>query len=204
MSNFTPRLTVPDPDDLRWIKVESGGYNQCIYGAYGPPSVLPNCTGYVHGRAMEIAGVNSDTLGLSFGDACEYYSGSSPDWVQSSEPSLGAIACYYQISTGWAPGHVAVVEEIIDADTVVISESNYSTLPGTYFRTWTIRREWNWSPFPDPSDYLVSFQGFLTNPYVQPEPPAPSGKGKYAILLLAGKRKRRDQNGRIKRNSDLI
>lgn len=37
-----------------------------------------------------------------------------------------------------------------------------------------------------------------------PEPPTPSDKAKYAILLLAGKRKRRDQNGRIKRYSDLI
>lgn len=203
MSNFTPRLTRPDPDDLRWIKVESGGYNQCIYGAYGPPSVLPNCTGYVHGRCMEIAGINSDTMGLSFGDAVDYYTGCSADWEQSSEPSLGAVACYRQIGGDGHPGHVAIVEEIIDADTVVISESNYSYDPAAFFRTWTIRREWGWTPFSNPSDYLVSFQGFLTNPYVQPEPPAPSGNGKYAILFVAGKRKRRE-NGRIKRNSGII
>lgn len=204
MSNFTPRLTRPDPSDLRWIKVESGGYNQCIYGAYGPPSVLPNCTGYVHGRCMEIAGINSDTMGLSFGDAVDYYNGCTADWVQSSEPSLGAVVCYRQIGGDGHPGHVAIVEEIIDADTVVISESNYSYDPDAFFRTWTIRRGWNWSPFPNPSDYLVSWQGFLKNPYVEPTPPSPGGAGKYAILLLAGKRKRRDQNGRIKRNSDLI
>lgn len=201
MSNFTPRLTAPSYSDPLWIQVNSGGYNQCIYGSNGAPSVLPNCTGYVHGRAMEIAGVITDNLGLSFGNAVEYYSGSSSDWEQSSEPSLGAIACYYQISTGWAPGHVAVVEEIIDNDTIVISESDWG---GSYFRTWTCRREWGWTPFSDPSQFLVAFQGFLTNPYVQPEPPTPSGKGKYAILLIAGKRKRRDQNGRIKRYSDLI
>lgn len=202
MSNFTPRLTAPSYSDPLWIQVNSGGYNQCIYGSNGAPSVLPNCTGYVHGRAMEIAGVTTDNLGLSFGNAVEYYSGSSSDWEQSSEPSLGAIACYYS-NGGWAPGHVSVVEEIIDADTIVVSESDWG---GPYFRTWTCRREWGWTPFADPSAYLVSFIGFLTNPYVEPpEPPTPPGdKGKYAILLLAGKRKRRDQNGRIKRYSDLI
>ena len=176
-----------------------GGYNQCIAGAYGPPSVLPNCTGYVHGRAMEIAGATSDNLGLSFGNAVEYWGGSSSDWIQDSEPSLGAIACYYQISTGWDPGHVAVVEEIIDADTAVISESNYSTLPGTYFRTWTIRRAWNWSPFSNPYDYLVLWQGFLRNPYVTPTPPPPpppTGSSKllkkwYAVNNISGTIKKR-------------
>lgn len=203
MSNFTPRLTQPDPNDLRWIQVGSGGYNQCIYGAYGPPSVLPNCTGYVHGRCMEIAGVNSDTLGISLGDAVDYYNGCSSDWEQSSTPSLGAIACYRQIGGNGHPGHVAIVEEIIDADTAVISESNYSTLPGTYFRTWTIRREWNWSPCPDPSDYLVSWMGFLKNPYVEGGGGGGGGsKSKYAILFLT--RKRKEAVNVIKRNTGII
>ena len=172
---FTPRLTVPDSNDPRWIMTAYGGYNQCIPGAYGPPSVLPNCTGYVHGRAMEIAGATTDNLGLSLGDAVSYWSGSSSDWVQDSEPSLGAIACYYQLNSGDGhPGHVAVVEEIIDADTAVISESNYSTLSGYYFRTWTIRRSYAWTPFPNPADYLVGIQGFLKNPYVTPTPPPPT------------------------------
>ena len=60
---FTPRLTAPSSSDLRWIKDASGGYNQCVYGSDGPPSVLPNCTGYVHGRVMEIRGVNTDDSG---------------------------------------------------------------------------------------------------------------------------------------------
>ena len=199
MSSFTPRLTAPSASDPLWIQIGSGGYNQCIYGSDGAPSVLPNCTGYVHGRAMEIAGVTTDNLGLSFGNACEYYSGSSSDWVQDTEPSLGAIACYYQIATGWAPGHVAVVEEIIDADTIVISESDWG---GPYFRTWTCRREWGWTPFSNPSDYLVAFQGFLTNPYVQPSP-TPSKISNYVILFLAGIRKRRS-DGRFKRYSGLV
>lgn len=201
MSNFTPRLTAPGYSDPLWIQVGSGGYNQCIYGSSGAPSVLPNCTGYVHGRAMEIAGVTTDNLGLSFGDAVTYYTNSTADWEQSSEPSLGAIACYYT-NGSYNPGHVSVVEEIIDADTIVVSESNWG---GPYFRTWTCRREWGWTPFADPSAYLVSFIGFLKNPYVTPEPPTPAGgSAKYAIIMLAGIRKRREEHGRIKRHTDLI
>lgn len=191
MSNFTPRYSAPSASDPLWIQVNSGGYNQCIYGSNGAPSVLPNCTGYVHGRAMEIAGVTTDNLGLSFGNAVEYYSGSSSDWEQTSEPSLGAIVCYHS-NGGWAPGHVSVVEEIIDNDTIVVSESDWG---GPYFRTWTLRREWGWTPFADPYAYLVTFIGFLKNPYVdQPEPPTPGGGNPALITLLSKIRNRRIKN----------
>ena len=69
---YNPRLTAPGASDPRWLQINYGGYNQCIVGSDGPPSVLPNCTGYVHGRIMEIRGVNTDDAGLSFGDAYTY------------------------------------------------------------------------------------------------------------------------------------
>jgi len=196
MSEYVPRLTAPATDDPRWIMSSYGGYNDCIAGSYGPPSVLPNCTGYVHGRCMEIAGINTDNMGLSFGNAVTYYSQSSSDWIQSSEPSLGAVIVYSQ-NVGWEPGHVAIVEQIIDNDTIVISQSNYG---GARFSTWTCTRAANWTPFTN-----VSFIGFLKNPYVSPEPPEPSGsKAKYAILFLAKKRKEDKDHGRIKRYTGII
>lgn len=209
MSEYVPRLTAPSYDNPLWIQINSGGYNRCIYGSNGAPSVLPNCTGYVHGRCMEIAGVTSDDLGLSFGNAVQYYGESSADWERTSEPSLGAVACYESLP--WLsldaphPGHVAIVEEIIDADTVVISQSDYGR---DRFSTWTIRREWNWSPFQNYADWGVSFQGFLKNPYVDdeptPTPPTPTGdKQKYVIMFLAKKRKEA-QHGRVKRYSRFI
>lgn len=161
---YTPRLTAPSYSDPLWIQVNSGGYNQCIYGSDGAPSVLPNCTGYVHGRCMEIADVTTDNLGLSFGNAVEYWNGSSSDWEQSSEPSLGAVIVYSQ-NGGWEPGHVAIVEQILDNDTIVISQSDYG---GNRFSTWTCTRATNWTPFTN-----VSFLGFLTNPYVDDRPPTP-------------------------------
>ena len=177
---YTPRLTAPSQNDPLWVMTAAGGYNGCIAGAWPDyssnyPCVLPNCTGYVHGRAMEIAGVTTDNLGLSFRNAYFYWSESSSDWVRESEPSLGAIVVYESINvpSGAAPyapepGHVAVVEEIVDANTIVVSESNYAI---SYFDTRTLYRSTNWDPYPG---QYVSFLGFLRNPYVTPTPPPPT------------------------------
>lgn len=176
---YTPRLTEPSYSDPLWIMTEAGGYNGCISGAYeggilAYPSVLPNCTGYVHGRCMEIAGVTVDDIGLSFGHAYTYYYQSSSDWIRDSEPSLGAVMVYrtkdeYSLIAP-EPGHVSIVEEIIDENTIVCSQSDYE---GNRFSTWTCTRETNWTPF-----ISVSFIGFLRNPYVEggspPVPPGPS------------------------------
>lgn len=201
---YTPRLTAPDPNDLRWIQTGSGGYNQCIYGSDGPPSVLPDCTGYVHGRVMEQRGVNTDDSGLSFGNGVTYWTASSSDWIQDQDPSLGAVACYYtNTSQNGQPGHVAIVEQIIDADTIVISESDYGDpnngIPGTYFRTLTCYRQYGWRPGPG---WNVSPQGFLRNPYVS----GGGGTLKPAVLmLLLNKMKERNKKyGRIQRNSGVL
>ena len=186
---YTPRLTAPSASDPRWIMDDYGGYNLCIAGSNGPPSVLPNCTGYVHGRVMEIRGVNTDDSGLSFGNGVDYYTGSSAAWIQESEPSLGAVACYGTTGGvgGW-PGHVAIVEQIIDSDTIVVSESDYG---GTYFRTLTCYRQHNWR-YPGATD--VYPLGFLKNPYVD-------GGGQLTksvlILLLAKFKERSKLYGRI-------
>lgn len=179
--SFTPRLTPPGASDLRWIKTTSGGYNQCIYGSDGPPSVLPNCTGYVHGRVMEIRGVNTDDAGLSFGNADQYYNGSDPAWVHDSDPSLGAVVCY--AGGSYNTGHVSVVEEIIDADTIVVSESNYGD---TYFQTLTCYRQYGWRPTPG---WNITPQGFLKNPYV-----TPSGGSSGVLLLIMKYIQRRNRN----------
>ena len=192
---FTPRLTAPSASDPRWIQTGSGGYNQCIYGSNGPPSVLPNCTGYVHGRVMEIRGVNTDDAGLSFNDAVTYWSNSTANWTHQQDPSLGAIVCYYTNNTGdLHPGHVAVVEQIIDNDTIVVSESNYG---GSRWDILTCYRQYGWRPS---AGWNVSPQGFLKNPYVDdgPTPPGPGGKA-VLLMLLAKYKERNKKHGRIQR-----
>ena len=179
MSNtYTPRLTPPSANDKHWIKTTSGGYNKCIQ-IQANGSVLPNCTGYVHGRWMELLGKTTDDMGLSFSDAKYYYSWSSNTLERGREPRLGAILCQ-----SYEPaGHVAVVEEIIDNNTIRCSESNYG---GPTFTTRIRRREWNWDWI---SNGDAIFQGFIYLPDspTPPVPPEPMGSGFkwwYARLLI--------------------
>lgn len=160
MSNYTPRLTAPVYGNLLWVKTDSGGYNQCIYGSDGPIEVIPNCTGYVHGRWMELAGVTTDNLGLAFTDAGTYWGSSSASLQRGQEPQLGACMCF-----GYEPsGHVCVVEEIIDDDTIVCSESDWG---GARFSVRTRKRSWNWDWYAGGQPH---FQGFIYHPNIQPTP----------------------------------
>jgi surface antigen len=130
---------------------------------------------------MEIRGVQTDDSGLSFGNGVTYWTNSSADWVQSQNPSLGAVACYYTIGSS-DPGHVAIVEQIIDNDTIVVSESDYGNpaigLAGVYFRTVTCYRQYGWRP----AGWNVYAQGFLINPYVDPTPVPPSHRKPIPIM----------------------
>ena len=185
---FTPRLTAPSASDPKWIMSAYGGFNDCVAGSEGPPSVLPNCTGYVHGRVMEIRNHNTDDSGLSFGNGVTYWTASSAAWTRSQDPSLGAILCYSSVS---GLGHVAVVEEVIDNDTVVVSESDYGDpsigLAGVRFRTLTCIRSNGWRPA-GPA-WNVTPQGFLKNPYVDDQPS--HGPLSTVLLLLLYKMKER-------------
>lgn len=188
---YNPRLTEPSATDPRQIQVNSGGYNQCIYGSDGPPSVLPDCTGYVHFRLMEIRNVNTDDCGLSFGNGATYWTNSTADWIQEQNPSLGAVACYYtNTASDGQPGHVGIVEQIIDNDTIVVSESNWG---GPRWRLVTCYRQYGWRPS---AGWNVSPQGFLKNPYVD-EGGGGQLKPSVLLLLLAKYMERNKKYGRI-------
>lgn len=134
---------------------------------------------------MEIRGATSDDAGLSFGNADQYYNGSTPQWEQSQNPSLGAVLCY----TGgdYNTGHVCIVEQVIDNDTIVISESHYG---GARFQTLTCYRNYGWRPT---LGWNITPQGFLKNPYVD-------GGGTISLtallLLIYKKRKELTKNGK--------
>lgn len=184
MSEFRPRTTAPDPYDLLWISNEQqyGGYNRCIVINTATGSVLPNCTGYVHGRWMEISG--NTYCPLSVSNAANYYSYTADGMERGSEPRLGAVICF-STGQGGQPGHVAIVEEIVDADTIITSDSNYGA---EYFvmRTRTRAMGWNWWSGSD-----LVFQGFIYNP--------DAGQDKRKLLLMmAAKKKRKEdeENGK--------
>ena len=151
MSSFTPRTTVPAIDDPHYTRTAYGGLNPCIPGIpeAWPGSVLANCVGYCWGRWWEILGTNP---GLCPYDA-KYWWSYNDGYNRGSEPRLGAIICFDVTGPG---GHVAVVERIIDPDTIVTSNSAYQQ---TIYYNQTLRRANNWTWHSD-----FTFQGFIYLP----------------------------------------
>lgn len=156
---YIPRLTEPSYSDKRWINTGYGGYNECIVIDTSTGSVIPNCTGYVHGRWMEIGNTNTDyaeTYGLSLGNASTYYS-HSDNLQKGQEPALGAIIVF---GGGGGAGHVAVVEQIISNDEIVCSESDYG---GARFSVRHRYRAYGWRSY---NGGTLSFQGFVYHPNI--------------------------------------
>lgn len=176
--SYTPRTTRPNDGDPYWTKTTYGGYNEQILGnSVNRPwsgSVLPNCTGYVHGRFMELANqpYDYDPSILPWGNASTYYGNSSLE--KGQDPRLGACMVW-----GRGAGHVCIVEEIIDNDTVVTSESDYGDEQhgGTVFETRTRHRQWNWGWY---SGYTRPFLGFLYHPNIAPVEPT------YTLTVING------------------
>lgn len=175
--SYTPRTTRPNDGDPYWTKTTYGGYNEQILGnpvnRAWSGSVLPNCTGYVHGRFMELGNqpYDYDPGILPYGNASTYYANSSLE--KGQDPRLGACMVW-----GVGAGHVAIVEEIIDNDTVLTSESDYGgDSGGTIFETRTRHREWNWGYY---SGYTREFLGFLYHPNITPVEPT------YTLTVVNG------------------
>ena len=185
MSEYRPRTTPPDPSDLRWISDDAqyGGFNRCMVINDATGLTIPNCTGYVHGRWMEIS--SSRECPLSTSNAANYYGYTADGMQRGSEPQLGAVICF-STGQGGQPGHVAIVEEIVDDDTIITSDSNFGH---EYFVMRTRHRSmgWNWIAGSD-----LVFQGFIYNP--------DAGKiNRSTLLLMMAAKKRRkedEENGK--------
>ena len=92
----------------------SNPYWQAGYG-------MPNCTCYAYGRAYELLGSEPN---LCRNNARYWwdYNIDNRIYRYGSEPSIGAIACWYGNNV-YEYGHVAVVEEI-NGNTITFSESS--------------------------------------------------------------------------------
>lgn len=150
---FAPRLEAPAMDNKYYY---DGEYNLFEKFGFG----MPNCTAYAYGRAYEILvtayGEKVGAPKLSRYNACTFYTYNIENncYEYGSTPRLGAIACW----SGHGAGHVAVVEQINDDGTILISEASSSKK--VHYRTKTIKG--------DGSDYAsgYSFQGYV---YLLPE-----------------------------------
>lgn len=158
--SYTPRTSTPSSGDLRWTNTGYGGYNNCIVGkpTAWTGSVLANCTGYVHGRWMEIGDTSTD-YSLSLGNAKEYY-GHSDSYERGTTPKLGAILCL----GGGSAGHVAVVEAIESNGDIWCSESNYGSTTFEYVKRYKD------SGYMRAGGTVSGFQGFIYHPNPDPHP----------------------------------
>ena len=143
-ASFTPRMTAPE---------RTGYYGtQNSYNPFRTNSDAGNgnCTWYAWGRAYELLGSRPQ---LSTGNASTWYptNQNNGNYPYGSTPKLGAIACWSGGSTG--AGHVAVVEQINDNGSFVISESSWSAQTW-WFRTTTLNASGYYSSG-------LSFQGFI-------------------------------------------
>lgn len=114
-----------------------------------------NCVGYAWGRFYEILGSRPT---LSTGNAGVWYSYTADGYQRSQTPQLGAVACW---SKPGEAGHVAIVEQINQDGSIVISQSGWNWTPSRHAKaveTATTRAPtWlNWSGY--------HFQGFIYNP----------------------------------------
>lgn len=153
-------------DDKRWNTSIAG--SPTISGA----NVLCNCVGYAQGRALEIycelEGYNPGKTGShpfsSFNCNAGEFVSRAPDagMTVSKDPGPGAIMCWTQAGNA---GHVAVVEKVIDKNTIQVSESGWGG--GIGGKPWVTHKRYRGSGNWDGDLFTMgsySFQGFILNP----------------------------------------
>lgn len=170
------RTTKPTSGNKFFITKSKGGYSTCIQGSPTDShcNVLSNCVGYACGRFNEIIGaMKYPSLNCNAENFIERAKNTYGLEI-SSVPTLGGIMVWQKgtLSGNDGAGHVAIVEKIIDSNTIYTSESGYG---GSAFWNST-RRNTNgrWG-----LGSAYTFRGCIVNPAigkVVAPTPTPSAK----------------------------
>lgn len=166
------RTSKPGAGNKFYITRSAGGYSQCIQGypTDRACNVLSNCVGYACGRFNEIIGsMKYPTLNCNAENFIER--ARSLGLSVGQTPKLGAIMCWQvgSLAGGDGAGHVAIVEKVIDANTVYTSESSYGST--AFFNTTRSRGNGKWG-----LNYSNAyFRGFIYNPAVKDTDTATGG-----------------------------
>ncbi len=148
---YIKRLEEPSSNNKYWVHTTKGGLNSCLL--INNNSVLPNCVGYAWGRAYEILKSKPKLSRANAEDWYDYNDG----YERGSKPRVGSIICWKRgkIRNGSdGAGHVSVVEEVYDDESILVSHSSYN---GKRFWTKVYK-----SPYNIGSTY--KFQGFIYLP----------------------------------------
>lgn len=177
VKDFEPRLKAPL--ESPYYTKEPWGFNKALEINTKTHSVMPNCTGYAHGRWLEIGKFEKgdEYPKLCLGDAHHYY-GYPDGYERSKTPRVGDIACF----KGGTYGHIGVVEEV-DADgTITVSMSQYQGNPVFYLRE--LKKPYSYTG----GAGKMTFQGFIRCPYVKDNPVMDDETlDKLANEVIAGK-----------------
>ena len=181
---FQIRSSKPSAGNKFYITKSRGGYSSCIegYPTDKDCNVLANCVGYACGRFNEIIG------SMKY----PYLNCNAENFIERAikkygleigqKPKAGAIMVWQKGSTlsgNDGAGHVAIVEKVIDANTVYTSESSYG---GSAF--WNSTRKNTNGRWGIGSGY--TFRGFIYNPSVKEEvTPTPSSSD-YEYIVKRG------------------
>ena len=126
------RTTKPGAGNKFYITKSKGGYSSCIQGSPTDSqcNVLVNCVGYACGRFNEIIGsMKYPSLNCNAENFIERARNTYGLEI-SPVPTLGGIMVWQKgatLSGNDGAGHVAVVEKIIDSNTIYTSESGYGS-----------------------------------------------------------------------------
>ena len=180
---FQIRTSKPSAGNKFYITTSNGGYSKCIKGKPTDKdcNVLANCVGYACGRFNEIIG------SMKY----PYFNCNAENFIERAintygleigqTPKAGAIMVWQKGSTlsgNDGAGHVAIVEKVINANTVYTSESSYG---GSAF--WNSTRKNTNGRWGIGSGY--TFRGFIYNPSVKEVTPTPSSSD-YEYIVKSG------------------
>ena len=173
------RTTRPTSGNKYFITKGSGGYSTCIKGKPTDKQcdVLSNCVGYACGAFNEELALGYEKYHLNCNAENFIERAIASGLSVVSKPVVGSIICWEGI--GSLAGHVAIVIEVIDSNTIRTAESGY----GSSNPFWITTRKNNNGRWGLNSNYKL--RGFIVNPNYpyNPEPPkpTPTPSGKFNI-----------------------
>lgn len=168
------RTSKPKAGNKFYTTKSKGGYSTCIQGSPTDAcNVLANCVGYACGRFNEIIGsMKYPSLNCNAENFIERAKNTYGLTVVSY-PTLGGIMVWQKGGTlngNDGAGHVAIVEKIIDKNTIYTSESGYGS--SAFWNSTRSNSNGRWGLG---SGY--TFRGCIVNPaigdvhYVEPATP---------------------------------
>ena len=185
------RTTRPTSGNKYIITKGSGGYSTCIKGKPTDKQcdVLSNCVGYACGAFNEELALGYEKYHLNCNAENFIERAIASGLSVISKPVVGSIICWQKgntLSGSDGAGHVAIVIEVIDSNTIRTAESGY----GSSNPFWITTRKNNNGRWGLNSNYKL--RGFIVNPNYpyNPEPPKPTPTYKFKIgdkVIINGK-----------------